>query len=66
MLLADPVREELPGRPVSKSGMLPLPVVKHLDVIRHIGHSPRLENELGLGLLVIHFIERKATPCRQE
>ena len=33
MLLADPLREELRGRPVSKSRMLSLPVIKHLDVL---------------------------------
>ena len=33
MLLADPVRKELRGRPVSKSGVLSLPVVKHLGVL---------------------------------
>ena len=33
MLLADPLREELRGRPVSKSGVLSFPVIKHLDVL---------------------------------
>ena len=68
MLLADPVLQELNGRPVSEDRMLALPVVEDLDVFKacglHVGVG-RLANSMYP--LVLEAVEpalrRRVTPA---